>query len=278
MKRLGNSLAGAALVAAMNAYGASTIHFSMNDAGNPGAPASTQVMYVKDGKLVVKGAGGQPSIDMLFQRDNGLMSIVDHNEKTFMEFDEERISRLADQAQGMITIVQQQLADKLAGLPPEQAARVQEMLGGMGVGQAEPPAAKAAKRLVRSGTSKINGFSCEQIDVIEGDSKVAELCVASAAALGVPPDDYATLEALKAFGERLAAKTAHIAKQFGNSVPEFGGTEIDGIPVAMKDLSGASETSMVLTRIDEGVDDAAMAVPADYARRELPTLDNLMRR
>lgn len=256
----------------MTAAGAdTTIEFAVKQ--SPTAAPQTQSVYIKDGMLMVKAAGGDPTADLLFDEKTGVMTIINHQERTFMKLDEKRIGEMTQQAESMMTAVQQQMAQQLANLPPEQAAQMRAMMGNMGMGaMGTPPPPPQPSKLVKQGPGKINGIDCQKMDVLKGQRKVAEICVASPDSVGIPDQDHAVIQAMQAFGERVAEKTSGFLSRFGSEMPEFGGMRVDGVPVSMVDLSSESQTSMTVTRIDSGTGDVVPGVPPGYAEKQLPSL------
>ncbi len=249
-----------------------TIEFSVSDSSSP--QTRSQTAYVKDGTIFVKAAGGDPQIDLLFNRNQSAITIINHGDRTHMSFDEAKITQLSDQAQGMMSMVQKQLAESLANLPPEQAARMKEMMGGFGApsGNQPPP---PPKQMVKRGMLTINDMKCRQIDMMSGNEKVAQLCVADASSLGLAGDDFETIKAFQAFGERLSEKASKVSAQFGGTVPDFGGIQIDGVPVEMRNFSGPVSSVMTVTKLASGVGDVSMAIPQGYVPRQLPSLPTM---
>ncbi len=253
-------------------YADTTIEFGVTESGS--AQTRSQIAYVKDGTIFVNGAGGDPKIDLIFARERSSITVINHGDRTYLSFDEEKINELSDRAQGMMSTVQKQLAENLANLPPEQAARMKEMMGnfGMPAGNQPPP---PTKKLVKRGIVTINNMKCRQIDVMSNNQKVAQLCVADPSALNLPRDDYETIKAIQAFGERISQKAGQVSGQFGGSVPEFGGVQIDGVPVEMRNFSGPVSSVMTVTRVAAGVGAVSMAIPDGYNPRQLPSIPKM---
>ncbi len=249
-----------------------TIEFGVTEPGS--AQKKSQIAYVKDGRIFVKGAGGDPQIDLLFNRERSSITIVNHGDRTYLNFDEEKIGELSDRAQGMMSMVQKQLAENLANLPPEQAARMKEMMGNFGVSAGNQPPAPT-KKLVKGGIMTINNMKCRQIDVMSDNQKVAQLCMADPSALNLPGDDYETIKAIQAFAERLSQKASRISAQFRGSVPEFSGMPMDGVPLEMRNFSGPVSSVMTVTRIAAGVGEVSMAIPDGYNPRQLPSIPEM---
>lgn len=248
-----------------------TIEFAVKQ--SPTAAAQTQSVYIKDGMLMVKAAGGDPTADLLFDENTGVMTIINHQDKTFMRLDENRIGEMTQQAESMMTAVQQQMAQQMANMPPEQAARMREMMGNMGMGgMGAPPPPPEPSKLVKKGAGKISGIDCQKMDVVKGSRRVAEICVASPDSAGIPGQDYAVIKAMQGFGERVAEKTSGFLSRFGSEMPEFGGMQVDGVPLSMVDLSSETQTSMTVTRIDSGTGGVVPGIPQGYAEKQLPSM------
>ena len=121
----------------------------------------------------------------------------------------------------------------------------------------------------------INNMKCRQIDVMSNNQKVAQLCTADPSTLNLPGDDYETIKALQAFGERLSKKASKISTQYSGTVPEFSGMQIDGVPVEMRNFSGPVFSVMTVTKLTAGVGDVSMTTPGGYKRRQLPSLPEM---
>ena len=265
-------LAGVLFTAAAGAD--TTIEFAVKQ--SPTAPPQTQSVYIKDGMLMVKAAGGDANTDLVFQQPTGTMTIVNHRDRTFTKLDEKRIGEMTQQAESMMSAVQQQMAEQLADLPPEQAERMRAMMGNMGMGATgAPPPAPEPSRLVEKGYDSVNGIDCQKMDVLKGQRKMAELCVASPGEVGIPNRDYAVIKAMQGFGARVAEQTSGFLSRFGSQVPEFGGMQVDGVPISMLDLSGNSQTSMTVTRIGSGTGGVTPGVPQGYVEKQLPSLPQM---
>ncbi len=49
----------------------------------------TQPVLIKDGKVMVKGAGGDAELDVLYSRAQEKLVVIDHHKRTFMPVDEQ---------------------------------------------------------------------------------------------------------------------------------------------------------------------------------------------
>lgn len=249
----------------------STLQFQVKDLTKPKAPVQTQTVYVKDGRILIKAAGGDNRIDLLFNNTDKTMIIVDHAKRTYMPLDEQRVGQLVERAEGLMSTVQEQLAN----LPPEQRAQLEQLLGnsnlgGIAQGKSAPP---PPKKYIKVGMREVHKIRCQGVEVIEGGTKIAELCLAGPSAIGIPNQDFETVKAFQLFGERLARHASKLAEQFGARVPEFGNQKLAGLPVELKDLSSNAHMEMSIARVaTNAIAAKAMEIPADYSAEQLPSL------
>jgi hypothetical protein len=231
------------------------------------SPQKPQPVLVKDGQVLVKGAGGDAGTDVLYSSAPDKFVIIDHRKKTFMSFDERQVNQISRQT-GELQPLLQGLGEQIGQLSPQQRGKWEQMLGGNVSLDKLAEAAAPAKptRLVRSGNDKtIAGFACERIDVIQGKTPTAEFCLADPAQLKLPENDYATIRSLLDYSERLAEKTQGLAKQFGVNIPPVAVHDFAGVPIEMRDLSNAAQPSLTLSRIvTSSVSPEQMQIPGGY--------------
>jgi hypothetical protein len=249
------------------AHADSTIEFHVEE----GQKTAVQPVVVKDGQIMVKGAGGDHNLDIFYQRADERLVLIDHKKRRFTPITEEQIDRMARQAQDIQPLLQG-FGDQLRKLSPKQRAKWEEMLGGISIdqlGSAENPMNDS--RLVRTGqTKQVAGINCEQLEVLKGSAKLAEVCLANPSSMQLSADDYATIRSLLAFTQRIAAKAQSFASQFGIAVPPIQLSDLAGVPVEMVDLSGKRPTVMALNRITDSISpDARPQVPSGYQPQEL---------
>ena len=253
-------------------YGATTIDFTLKQKD---LADTVQVSYLDDGKALIKAAGGDPNIDLLFQQSTETMTIINHGDRSTLDIDANKVSALASQASGVMDLVRQQLTAQMENMSEEQRQQLQKMIEGMGGGQLlqPPPPPSQPKSLKETGVQTINGFTCNKTEVYEGGQKVAEVCTAPADVLGIPAADFAVIEAMRKMSDKLRNETAKISGQIGQNLPQFGNSEVAGVPVQMKDKSG---NSMTITQIQAGIGDVVLDKPAGYVAKQMPSLPQLV--
>jgi hypothetical protein len=180
----------------------------------------------------------------------GVMTIIDHNKKTFTKINKADLDAFA-----------KQLADMMAGLPPEMQKMMAGRLGGGGgnaIVDFQPTGA----------TSSVGGKPCKVYQMTMSGKVHSESCLADAAALDVPAADRATMQAAMAWSKEL---TDSLSKgplgRFGDSVPFRNG----GFPVRSTTFNsdGSRNTSELAGVSTAAVSADTFAMPAGYKEQKL---------
>ena len=228
---------------------------------------STQSMVVKEGQIMVKAAGGSRGIDLLYSRATESVVVVDHRKRTLMTVNDQEVTRINRQAKDVQPLLQG-FSDQVAKLSPEQRQQWQELLG---ESISLEKIAKASEPLVSNKivptrlTKKVAGIRCQEMRLMQGETPMAELCLAEPAALKISADDEATIRALFDLYERLATKSQGLARQIGLSLPAVAMAETAGIPVEIRDLSRDENGGLTLSRVKTvTVAPEVMKIPDGY--------------
>ena len=164
---------------------------------SPASAATTQDVAIKDGKIMVKAAGGDKNLDFFYSRAEERVVMVNHRQRTVTTIDEAQVDRLNQQAQGVQPLLQG-LGRQIAKLSPEERRKWQELLGDtvsldqIAKGQETPE----PTRLASIGAGKVAGIRCQTMRVTQGGTPMAELSLAAPSAVKIPETDYATIRAL----------------------------------------------------------------------------------
>ena len=259
-----------AVTSATAALADSTLDYTIFD--KPGQAGRSQPVLVKEGRIVVRGAGGDSNMDMIYARQSDSLQIIDHKKRAYMTLDQQQIGQFSQQAEQLQPLLQG-FGEQLGKLSPQQKAKWQQMLGDTVSIDDIASAANAndEANLVKTGLGKhIAGIPCEQVNVLQGQSKTGELCIADPIRLNLSVDDYETVRSLLHFSESLATKTQGLAKQFGFKIPSFKLHDFAGVPIEMRDLSKKNSNSLTLSRIlTTEISAEAMRVPAGYRQAPL---------
>lgn len=236
------------LTLAQTASADSTLEFLFKADKTP--EGKTQPVLIKDGKILIRGAGGDAQLDLLYARSPAQLFIIDHRKRSIVSVDEQQINAIGKQTETVQPLLQG-LGEQLAQLNPKQRAKWQQMLGDNVSLDKIAEAAKPAKiaSIVKTGQGKkVAGIACEQMRVVEDKSTKAEFCLASQGGLHLTDDDYGTIQSLLAFSEKILSSTRGLAGRFGLNIPTLSLENVAGVPIEIRQLDGKQQDSFTLER------------------------------
>jgi hypothetical protein len=231
---------------------------------------AVQPVFIKNGTVLIKSAGGDGNLDVLYERNNERLVLIDHKKQNFTPITDQKLGQLAQQVEDVQPLLRG-IGEQLRKLPAKQKAKWEDMLGGISLDRFDPAKHPTeSTTLQKTGTGRtVAGVSCEETNVIKRGTATAEFCLADPAALKLPADDAATLRSLIAFTQRLARKAQGLT-QFGLELPGGDLSSLAGIPVQMRELGGKHPVAMTLSRVsDEAVAGDAIKVPDGYRPQSL---------
>ena len=240
---------------------------TMQDAG--GAPQA--VIEVK-GNMARLSTPGESDY-MLYDGARDLIIHVDSDEQQYMEIDRNTVNEFS----AAMTQMQQDMAPQIAqmreqlkSLPPEQRAMIEQQMGAMAnFGAAETKPAEPIE-LVKRGSDKVAGFKCQVYDAMQGQEKVSEVCLATAADAGVSKSDFKTLSAMMGFMREMASSAQKLSADLGGGQHiMLGGAE--GVPVSVKEFKGGHEYA-VTDVSDKALDAARFDEYKSYRQERMPSL------
>lgn len=250
-------------VLALSTPALADVHLSYVD--DTGAPATQ--LYVKDGSVRLETGADV----MLYDTKAGRFTMIDTGERSYTVMDAETMEKMAaraGQARQQMAGRMAQMQEQMAGMPPEQRAMMEQMMGGLAANAADPAAMAAPEVEIRDmgGTRKVAGFACKDVQAVVNGAPVARMCVAGLETLGIPAADRATLDAMHAGMERMAA-AAPGGAAMPDIMPQGLALRYEPVGVAAEDGEGPE----MLGSIDRGAVRADLfRVPAGYAEQEMP--------
>ncbi len=180
--------------------------------------------------------GGQ-STDVLYHASADTMYVIQHEDRSYLEFTEEELDQMGTQLKNMMAQIQSQLNQSTSGMSAEQQAALSGMLAQMGLNAPPAPADEAVNvEFSASGPkTEVAGIPCVRGALSVDGEPGARLCVARRDDIGIPPADYDTLVNLVQFGGRVADKLTSLFPGAAPRVPPFDVTSLDGLPVQIED-------------------------------------------
>jgi len=202
---------------------------------------------------------------------NQTFYILDTEDKTYTVMDKASVEKMGDQ----LSQVKKQMEARMADLPPEQRAQIEQMMGKLGgdsaaKAAAKPPAKPKRTVTATSRTDKAAGQTCKVWEVIEDGVKEQELCVVAASALPGGDDVMKTLRELGSMFKSLAESMgAGASSELTNTWRDL--ESLNGLPVITREFENGKVTQEArLTTIKNGSPPAtAFEVPAGYKSRTL---------
>jgi hypothetical protein len=246
------------------AYADSVLEYLVN---KKSVPADiTQYVAIKNDQLMVKGAGGDKNLDLLYCHATESILIIDHSKQTLVTVNEEQVDQINQQAQKVQPLLNG-LGRHVAKLSPEQRNKWQDLIGDSVSLDSMAKTAKSpeATRLLPLGISNVNGFRCRKFQVLEGTTPLAEICLADASGTKISENDAATIYSAFHLYDRLINKGQDLVRQLGLILPNINAHHLIGIPVKFQDLSPKDSASITLHRINTStVSPEMMQIPRDY--------------
>jgi hypothetical protein len=258
-------LLGAALAAGA-AGGAVRVELRSSE---PGAKALKYVVWIDGPRLATELA---PKRDqpvrrrIVFRSDRDLAWLVDNERRTYYQIDPQSAQQVASQVAGL----RQGLESGLESLTPEQRESVRELLGEL----ARPPAGPTPEIQVkeRGELARYAEIECARHDVLEGERRVAELCLAD---YGKPPITREKLAAVPALGGFLRRTLEPLTREFPSLRPlaPFAALDsVQGLPLLVRSFEdGGGTRETVVTRVEEApAEPGLFDLPDGYARSWIP--------
>jgi hypothetical protein len=224
-------------------------------------------MFMNSESVRINVGGGNQSVLYNVQAD--AFQHLNHDERSYMEFDQEMIEELSESMNAAMA----QMKSVLASLPKEQQEAMAKLMGTSPVedqpAKPEPVISKTEK------TQTINGVPCELYTVTVDGELDSELWVASYKSLKIVESDVQGFRKLTAFQEKMidSFKNNPLAKESMKSgITLF--SEIDGFPLLVKSYkNGQVENEFkVDSLVNVGSDAARYGIPSGYRKQEMPNL------
>ncbi|HUN51341.1 MAG TPA: DUF4412 domain-containing protein [Candidatus Sulfotelmatobacter sp.] len=248
----------AASVLCMPAAHAGVVLTIANGGDAAGQQEQTKV-YLEPGQVKIQTAGG----GIIYHDGAKNFTTYSDSAKTYTETSPEQIK--AVQAQALARLQQQ-----MAKMPEAQRAQMQAALDkyGMAGSAAKPPAISYQKT---AAGQTVGTWHCDQYDELADNKKVAEICIARLADLGLEEQDLAAFrglsKAMANLGPRMVQeRTARL--DFDTMKAQIG---FAGLPVRTVEISDGQPRHETVVKSVERValPAATFQVPQGYSQRDL---------
>jgi hypothetical protein len=173
--------------------------------GEPGAQQKHKsTMWVQAGKIRMEMASERGKTIVIFDGDKQVLWMIQPDQGSYMEMTADTVARLSQQAGGADAQMEQamkQMQQKMASMPPEQRAIIEQAMkgraGAMGAGGAPPTITFQAK----GGTERVGSFTCSRYDELSNGKRTAELCAATFDQFHLTEADLRSFQSMAKFME-----------------------------------------------------------------------------
>jgi hypothetical protein len=245
-----------------NLFAGSLLEYAVSHDGH----SSLQTATINHGEIVIRAAGGDPSLDLVFEQTSKRLTLVDHRRQRYTPVTEDAIARLAGQVED-VTPLLRGLGQQLRGLDARQRAKWEKMLGGFPLDAfAVAQNTLQGITLDAAGTGKeIAGVPCKPLQLKGERFHPMALCIANPETLGLSGDDTAAVQSLVAMAHAVATRAHGLASRLGLALSNPHLDALTGIPVEIRELKGTHPLSMTLKRKQPTAPEAApYHIPENY--------------
>jgi len=209
-------------------------------------------------EYIVYDAGGQ------------LITYVDPAGGRYTQVSEGELEANLQTAVSVQNSISPYMENMLAGLPPAQRRMLEQRMGGLLRPPAAGTAAKADMRTVARGTHMFAGLRCKASDIVKNGRTTAKVCMATDASGRLSPQDFSTLEAIVSFLREVAPGAQLMPGALADQL-QFLAAEVDGVPVAVRDLEHSREYQ-VISVSNAALSDALFNAYGKYEKRAMAEL------
>ncbi|MDH3899436.1 MAG: hypothetical protein OEU51_00150 [Gammaproteobacteria bacterium] len=239
---------------------------------------STLVVQDSDGlksTIQVKNGKGKMSttgMDEYIIYDTGARTLtyVEPQQQRYTQMSEDRLEANVQAAANLQKTVAPYMADMLASLSPAQRRMVEQRMGKA----LSPPAAghnaKADIKTVARGNHSIAGLHCKASGIVKNGRPAAEVCMVTAPGGKLSKQDFATLEAIVTFSRGMASSASGMLGDLAGQL-EFLATDIDGVPIAVRDLERGKRYQVTAVS-NTALSDALFSGYGQFEKQEMPGL------
>ena len=241
------------------------IEFINKDFRNSSATEEAMQFLLSDGFMKMSG---DKNTDMIFNYAEQNMTIISHEDKSYMIFDQNTGSSIKNEMEKM-------MEQALANVPPEQRAMVEKMMKQRmpqmaGSHVAETKAPKTDFRETNRDDT-INGYDCVYYEAYKNDQKENEYCVASWSELDASDNVQESFANMAKFMESFIEQISRMSPVEMDSNPFSFMKEMNGFPVLTRQYSkGKISEEITLSSITEkDIPDSVFQMPQGYNKRSL---------
>jgi hypothetical protein len=200
---------------------------------------------------------GEPENSMIFQADQELIYMVDHDSREYLRMDKETMAKFASRMNEAMRQMEEQLAQM-----PEAQRKIMEDMMKKNMPQAEGDLSVEVKSMGTEG-------DYQKYEVWVGGEKMSEVWATSPEEVGIPANSLEVFTKMSAFYEELMevlASNPFFQSAGKNPFPGF--AKMQGFPVRTLDVESGSETHMSEASMTE-FPDGFFEPPSEFKAKKI---------
>jgi hypothetical protein len=216
----------AALLAGMPAFADATLVVQ-------GSEGLKSLIQVRQGRGKLSAAGMSEYV--IYDTGSRTITYVEPGRQRYTQVTEAELQSGMQTAANIRETVAPYLDDLLAGLTAEQRSMIERRMGAVPGAPAAGRAPAVNLKAIARGRHSIAGLHCRASRILKNGQPAAEVCMATAASGKLSRQDFSTLDAMVSFSRSMAPGARGMLGDLADPL-QFLATDIDGVPVAVRDL------------------------------------------
>jgi hypothetical protein len=248
-------------------------------AAQPAGADATLIVQGSDGlKSLIQIRGGKGKMSaagmdeyVVYDAGSRTITYVEPAQRQYTQMTEAELQSGLKTAAGIRETVAPYMADMLAGLPPAQRRMIEQRMGAFpGAPAAGSKPQTTQVETVARGSHIIAGLQCKASGIVKNGKPAAEVCMATGPSGKLSKQDFETLQAMVAFSRGMAGSAGSMLGDQASQL-DFLVTDIDGVPVAVRDLVSGKRYEVTAVS-DAALSDGLFNGYSGFQQRELPGL------
>jgi YesN/AraC family two-component response regulator len=227
-----------------------------------GGTSTTNQIQIEANRMRAEstGPGGVKQV-VIFDGARQVLTMIDNQNKSYTEMTKEDAEKLGAQTSDAMA----QMKKQLAGMPPDQRAKIEAMMKGRMDGAG---GAAARPQFRKAGTETVGKWTCTKYESYEGEVKTSEVCTVEPKTLGLTEADFAFTKQFIEFFKSVVPQMASQAFAIG-TVEQQG---FSGVPIKRKvSILGGEVMTEIIDVTRQAFPDSNYVVPAGYQKKPFGT-------
>jgi len=211
-------------------------------------------LLVKNGRILLRAddpsntasVQNRTISEAIFDTSNETLYVIDHEQQTVSPVTRESMEQFGETLNAA--------AGVLDSMPEDQRETISGFMKGLGLNLPEKQASPAAQ-LVPITMQEFRGIRCQESQLLEDQQELGRVCITEENSTPLTEEDFQTLLSAQTFFLSLAQHAAPFAQQYGQTMPNLDGLEINGLIVSSQQTQqneSAQSASFTISSIEIG--------------------------